>query len=384
MSALSAPTAQNIAVVGGSLAGLFTAVLLHRAGHTVTVFERSTEGLSRRGAGLVAQQELFDVARGVGIHVDGSFGVEAFERITLDRSGRVLSREPTPQTQLSWDLLYEQFRARLPEGAYRLGTTVAAVRSDARPAVVSFEDGSEERFALVVGADGLRSVVRRAVAPEAFENTYVGYVTWRGLVPELSLPAASGQTLLDRFAFFTAPGAHMLGYLVPGPAGETERGSRRYNWVWYRPLPAADLASLMRAVGRGSDSVSTAPGELSPALRDDLVGAAKRELPPQFADAVAAEKAPFLQAIFDYVPPRLSRGRVVLVGDAAAVVRPHTAMGAAKAAGDAMALARLLTDNDAETALAKYEAIRLPIARAIADYGQRLGAGIPLLNARHR
>jgi 2-polyprenyl-6-methoxyphenol hydroxylase-like FAD-dependent oxidoreductase len=376
------PSALNIAVVGGSLGGLFTAVLLHGSGHTVTVFERSTEGLSRRGAGLVAQQELFDVSRAVGIHVDESFGVEAYERITVDRSGRVLSRDPTPQTQLSWDLLYEQFRMLLPRDAYRLGTHVTAVRTERDDAVATFDDGREARFDLVVGADGLRSVVRRAVVPEAFENTYVGYVTWRGLVPERSLPAAAAQTLLQRFAFFTAPGAHMLGYLVPGPAGQTRLGTRRYNWVWYRPLTAADLAALMRAVGRAADSVSTAPGELPPALRDTLVRDAERELPPQFADAVAAETSPFLQAIFDFVPPRMTRGRVVLVGDAAAVVRPHTAMGAAKAAGDAMTLAASLADGDVRSALARYDDVRLPRARAIAEYGQRLGAGIPLLRPR--
>lgn len=379
MSTDSVSPALNIAVIGGSLGGLFSAVLLHQAGHTVTVFERSTEGLSRRGAGLVAQQELFDVARAVGIHVDDGFGVEAYERITLDRSGRVISRDATPQIQLSWDVLYEQFRARLPEHAYRLGAHVTTVRTDSVAAELTFENGDRTRFDVVVGADGLRSVARRAVAPEAHENTYVGYATWRGLVPELSLPSASARTLLERFAFFTAPGAHMLGYLVPGSAGETRPGSRRYNWVWYRPLPATALAALMREVGRSADSVSTAPGELPRALRDDLVRDARHELPEQFAAAVAAESSPFLQAIYDYVPPRMIRGRAVLVGDAAAVVRPHTAMGAAKAAGDAMSLARSLAEDDVPTALARYQATRLPIARAIADYGQRLGAGIPLL-----
>lgn len=369
----------NIAVIGGSLGGLFAAVLLHQAGHTITVFERSTGGLSRRGAGLVAQQELFEVSRAVGIHVDDSFGVEAFERITLDRSGHVLSRDATPQVQLSWDVLYEHFRRRLPQGAYRLGAAVTGVQTDGEKAVVVFADGAEARFDLVVGADGLRSVVRRAVAPEAHANRYVGYVTWRGLVPELSLPPTSARTLLERFAFFTAPGAHMLGYLVPGSAGETGRGDRRYNWVWYRPLAATDLSALTTAAGRSAGSVSTAPRELPGALRDDLVRDAHRELPPQFAEAVEAEASPFLQAIVDYVPPRMTRGRVALVGDAAAVVRPHTAMGAAKAAGDAMTLAALLRDHDVAGALAEYDAARLPVARAIADYGRRLGAGIPLL-----
>jgi 2-polyprenyl-6-methoxyphenol hydroxylase-like FAD-dependent oxidoreductase len=56
--------------------------------------------------------------------------------------------------------------------------------------------------------------------------------------------------------------------------------------------------------------------------------------PPPFAAAVAAEQRPFPQAIFDYEAPRTTNGRLALLGDAAFVVRPHTAMGVAKAAGD--------------------------------------------------
>ncbi|WP_197425774.1 FAD-dependent monooxygenase [Microbacterium hominis] len=70
---------------------------------------------------------------------------------------------------------------------------------------------------------------------------------------------------------------------------------------------------------------------------------------------------------------------VALVGDAAVVVRPHTAMGAAKAAGDAMALVDLLgTELSLADALATYDRDRLPVGRAIARYGQELGDSLPL------
>jgi 2-polyprenyl-6-methoxyphenol hydroxylase-like FAD-dependent oxidoreductase len=58
-------------------------------------------------------------------------------------------------------------------------------------------------------------------------------------------------------------------------------------------------------------------------------------LPPQFADAVAAERSPFIQGIFDYTVPKMAVSGIALLGDVAFVVRPHTAMGVAKAAGDA-------------------------------------------------
>ncbi|WP_258068858.1 FAD-dependent monooxygenase [Rathayibacter sp. AY1D2] len=222
--------------------------------------------------------------------------------------------------------------------------------------------------------------MRAAVAPEAPGNRYVGYSTWRGLIPESALPAQAAATLLGRFAFYTAPGEHMLGYLVPGPAGEVEPGRRRYNWVWYRPLSEDALRGVMTASGRPPESVSLAPGDLAHDLRRRLEEDALDRLPPPLAAAVLAEPQPFLQAIVDYVPPRTVRGRVALLGDAAVTVRPHTAMGAAKAAGDALALAGSLARHPVDEALERYEAERLPVGRAIAEYGRRLGRSIPLLS----
>ncbi|WP_157224458.1 FAD-dependent monooxygenase [Rhizobium mesoamericanum] len=56
----------KIGIVGGSLAGLFSAIILHGDGHDVTVFERSAHGLAGRGAGLVGQSDLFRMLRAIG------------------------------------------------------------------------------------------------------------------------------------------------------------------------------------------------------------------------------------------------------------------------------------------------------------------------------
>ena len=94
--------------------------------------------------------------------------------------------------------------------------------------------------------------------------------------------------------------------------------------------------------------------------------------PPPLAAAVAAEQRPFLQAIFDYEAPRMANGPLALLGDAAFVVRPHTAMGVAKAAGDAMALRSALSKAPLKEALEAYERERLPLGAEIAAYGRRL------------
>lgn len=372
-------TGLRIGVVGGSLGGLFAAALLHRSGHRVTVMERSRVGLARRGAGLVGQQELFEILDRLGLTTVARSGVEARERVTLDRRGDFRHRDPTPQTQFSWDYLYDGLRALIPAADHLLGAAVTEVRSLEGGAVAHLADGRQQEFDLIIGADGLNSVVRRAVVPEQSANQYVGYVTWRGLVPERALPVAAADALLERFAFYTAPHAHMLGYLVPGVSGQTTTGDRRYNWVWYRSMSLPDLQSLMVECGHTANSGSLAPGDLPPELGTSLVAAAAAELPPAFAAAVEAEPRPFLQAIYDFVSPRMYGDSLALLGDAAVVVRPHTAMGAAKAAGDAMALVDLLdSELPLEDALVAYDDDRLPVGRAIARYGRQLGDSLPL------
>jgi 2-polyprenyl-6-methoxyphenol hydroxylase-like FAD-dependent oxidoreductase len=376
-SPFRSPTRRRIAVVGGSLGGLFAATLLKQDGHEVTVFERSPTGLERRGAGLVAQQDLVLALRRLGLDRVADVGVLAHERITLDQSGHVVSRDRSPQTQVSWDHLWVTLRNLLDDDEYLLDHRVEAVRADDAHAEVVGADGRARSFDVVVGADGANSVVRRFVAPDEHTNRYVGYSTWRGLIPERALRADTADVLLERLAFFTGPRSHVLGYLVPGPDGETEPGLRRYNWVWYRPIGPSRLERIMRESGRPPAGTSLAPGDLPDLLRDELHSDAVSELPPQFAAAVLAEPAPFLQAIVDYVAPRLTAGRAVLTGDAAAVVRPHTAMGAAKAAGDALALADALARRPLDAALSAYASDRLDVARAVARYGVRLGHSMP-------
>lgn len=364
----------RVRIVGGSVGGLFAAALLRQEGHDVRVYERSGGGLAGRGAGLVGQRELFALLRAVGCEHVAHVGVVAHERIFLDRAGEIRHRQATPQMQISWDHLYATMRSKVPDESYALGRTVLGVEQDDTSAGLRFDDGSREDADLVIGADGLGSIARCAVAGKQSANTYAGYVAWRGLVPERALPAESA-ILLDRFAFYDMPRSHTLGYLVTGPAAEMEVGARRYNWVWYRRVEAADLpAALTDADGR-HHPFSLAPGQVPQAAADRLRRNAAELLPPPFAAAVAAEPRPFLQAIFDYEAPAMAKGRVALLGDAAFVVRPHTAMGVAKAAGDAMALVRQLSAHgEVEAALQAYHKERHPAGTAIAAYGRRLGA----------
>lgn len=367
----------RLLIVGGSIGGLFAAVLLHRAGFDVTVTERSVHGLEGRGAGLVAQREVFAILREVGVEHLAHIGVTAHERIYLDHAGQVIHRQRTPQTQLSWDVLFRTFRELLPDDRYHTGRQAVAVVQEPDGARVSYDDGGQEKADLVIGADGVGSTMRVAVSGPHSQPDYVGYATWRGLVPEGQVPQMAAAQLFDRFAFYEIPGSQILGYLVPGPDGSTAVDRRRYNWVWYRRYTPDELDGALTDRDGVRRPVSLAPGRVRPETVAAMKADAERLLPPAFAAAVAAEPRPFLHAIFDYAPAHMVSGRVALMGDAAFVARPHTAMGVAKAAGDAFALRDALTRaTDLDAALAAYEAERAPAGAAIVAYGQRLGRSL--------
>ncbi|TSD89313.1 2-polyprenyl-6-methoxyphenol hydroxylase [Mycobacterium sp. KBS0706] len=364
----------RIRIVGGSLAGLFAGVLLQRDGHDVRIYERSTGGLSGRGAGLVAQREVFQILRLIGFERIARIGVVAKERIVLDRAGQVVQTVATPQTQISWDVLYDSVASRFTSDHYLPGRQAVDVVDSDAGAVISFSDGSTDQADLVIGADGIGSVVRRSVNPESPDNHFAGYVAWRGLVPESQLPEAA-SLLLDRFTFYLAPGAQVLGYLVPGPTGEMSKGDRRYNWVWYRRVRPDALAGLFTDRAGRTHAFSLPRGGLSDEGLHDLRRDAFESLPRQLALAVSVEDTPSIQGIFDYQAPQVVGRSVALIGDAAFVVRPHTAMGVSKAAGDVMALQRhLATRADLRSALAGFELERRAVGEQIAAYGRRLGA----------
>jgi 2-polyprenyl-6-methoxyphenol hydroxylase-like FAD-dependent oxidoreductase len=364
----------KVIVVGGSVGGLFAAVLLRRAGWQVTLYERSAAGLAGKGAGLVAQIDVSRILSEIGREDVLNSGVVARERIFLDRQSKIVHTVSTPQSQMSWDLLFEAFRAELPENNYRVGKRVLSARDDGHTATVTMEDGTTETGDLVVGADGIGSSIRNIVAPGSAPH-YAGYVAFRGLAPETLMSPESAEMLLGRFTFYNAHRTQMLGYLVAGSDGSIETGLRRYNWVWYRALTEDELGCALTTNSGEKRQYSVSAGSLSPATRRELQESAASQLPAVCAQLVEREPNPFVQAIFDYEAPSMVKGRIALLGDAAFIVRPHTAMGVSKAAGDAMALRDCLSQaREMPDALRRYDNLRRLVGHEIAAYGRQLGA----------
>jgi 2-polyprenyl-6-methoxyphenol hydroxylase-like FAD-dependent oxidoreductase len=275
----------------------------------------------------------------------------------------------------AWDTLYEALRAPLSDVCVRLNSRLTSLRREADEVTAVFGDGYTTTADLVVGADGIGSATRQIVTGRD-DLSYAGYVAFRGLEAESALPADLHDLLAERFTSYAVPGLQMLCYLVPGADGDCREGARRLNWVWYVNTAETRVAGFLTGrSGRRFDQFLP-PGELSDENQGSLTALAHDALPEPFAELVS-RSAVFMQPVFDLPPARMVADHVVLLGDAAGTVRPHTASGTSKALGDAAGLARALDgwkrpEPMPLQQLQGWEADRLNHLLAVADAGVRL------------
>ena len=372
------PKTVEIAVAGGSVAGLCAGTALLSAGFDVHVFERSPERLSSRGAGIVVQPELLGLLATVDAEPLVTTSCKVRRTVTA-ATGRA-EAVTMPQRFTSWEAIYASLRSAFPDRRYHLGCEVT-LDDRSGGGVRGRVDGVAIDAQLQIAADGIRSRWRERLAPDTITR-YAGYVAWRGVVDEASLDDALVDPFDDAFSFCaTRGGGHALCYVIPGDGLAVERGRRRLNWVWYIVVDEGLTldALLTDRTGRRRDA-AVPQGEISDVARRFLL-ARTDELTAPFAELVRATHDPFIQSIIDVAPSAMVHGRVCLVGDAAFVVRPHTAAAAAKAASDAMTLARALraADGDIDRGLVEWERQQTALGRRLMDYGVRLGE-----RSRHR
>ena len=365
----------QVAVVGGSIGGLTAALALRGLGCAVAVYERSSRALEARGAGI-------------GLHpmTVRYFSEHApldLDRVTLsvpwlrflERDGAVSYEEEMNYRFSSWNTIYRSLREALPEGDYHLGRDVVGFDQDATGVTLRFEDGETARAEMAVFADGIGSLGRKLLQPQA-EARYAGYVAWRGTVPESALDAATFETLHDAIAYCLMPSGHVLVYPIPSLAGDLEPGRRLANYVWYHNYAeGAELDGLMTDRDGVLREVSVPPGALADRHVEWARAFAAEHMAPQIAEVIGRTAEPFVQVIFDIEVERMAFDRVCVMGDGAFAVRPHAAAGTAKACADAWALADALREADGEVAAAlrAWEPGQLALGRQLLERTRDIG-----------
>jgi len=343
----------RIIIIGAGIGGLAAAAALRQRGFEVALHEREA-ALGEVGAGLQLGPNAVKVLRGLGVE-------ETIRRTAC---------QPENWVSLKWDDATLRFRETLlggrdaeygapyltahradlhaallslvPESLVRLGARCIGVANTAAGAVARFADGSEAEGDVVIGADGVRSVVREALfggdAPQ-----FTGQVCWRAMLPIEAVPTdlgPGGSVRVERHEYvgWLGPTGHVICYPI--------RGGRIYNI--FAGLVAQDWAKE----GWSAPSTPEAMLDAYAGWNDALLGMFR----------MASEV--FKWGIHDRDPlPSWIRGRIALLGDAAHPMMPTLAQGAAISLEDGAALARTLAQHtDLDAGLAAYDRERAPRA----------------------
>ena len=345
----------RIAIVGGGLGGLATALFLRQAGLDATVYEQALE-LREVGAGIVVSPNMVRALDRLGLArklPEFAVCLEAAWEFRRWEDGRVLFVQPLGEQceRLYGAHCYVAHRAdlmslllqALPRDLLRLDHRCTALREDGPVVELTFarRDGTQTRIEadVVIGADGIHSTVQSVVAPQV-DARFSGLCAFRCLVPADQAPA---MALRPVQTLWLGPGRHFVHYPISG--------GRLVNVVAIVPAGAWRVESW------------TADGDIA-----DLSAEFDRwdERVQQLIVSASSTKR---WALVDRNPlERWTVGRVTLLGDAAHAMLPFFAQGAAQAIEDACVVAACLRRADRASvpqALQHYEAIRRPRASRV-------------------
>lgn len=345
----------NVLVCGASVAGPALAYWLQRAGHRVTVVERSAEfrrggqNVDVRGAGRVVLREMgmeADVlAAGTG-EVGLRFVDEAGAVLAEFPAGSGDSDGPTAEAEiLRGELSRLLVEAGGPDVEYIVGDYITGLHQEAEHVTVDFANGAVRQFDLVAVAEGTRSRTRDLVFDQV-QFRDLGLYTAYGTIPR-----TAGDD--DWWRWFNAPGGRTI-TLRPDNVGTTRV-----------------TLSFLSPPGGYEDMD---PRDQRAALRRRFAGAGWEAA--RILDALDSDAELYVDHMTQVLASRWSSGRVVLLGDAAWCATPLSGMGTTLAVTGAYVLAgELARHDDHSQAFLSYEnRMRPAVSRA-----QKLPPGTPRL-----
>jgi len=338
----------RVTVIGAGIGGMTAALAFRQRGIDVEIYERSA-ALADVSAGISLWANALKALHQLGLKAAldvRSFHSEEGAVRTVD--GAVLSRTSAREFTTRFGMpvmvfhraeLLELLRDAARDIPIHLDHECRDLSQGDGGVSVSFAGGRRAQADVVVGADGLRSVVRACLAIRG-EIRYAGYTAWRGIAPFRTSGLLAGETLGrgQRFGLVPIAGDRVYWYATDNvPEGESEDPEQAKTRLtdmfanWHAPIPALIAATEAPAI-----------------LRND---------------------------IYDRDPvDRWGEGRVTLLGDAAHPMTPNLGQGGCQAIEDALLLARCLAEGGVvDASLRRYESLRIPRTRFIVNASRRIG-----------
>lgn len=351
--------AEPVAIIGAGLGGLTCALALVRAGIRVRVFEQAPV-LGEVGAGITmspnASRILIHLGLGDGLAREGFVPERQWTQVLTTgavlvdkpRGAEMAERYGAPYVHIHRADLHAMLCAALlaaDPAAIHLDHQLIGI-SQSRGISLRFANGALHRAALVVGADGVKSVVR-----DQMFNTrppqFTGQVAWRGIVPVERLPASvqampPGIHIGDKRLFMRYPVRH--GALLNYAAFVNLEGWSEEGWA----IPS----TIDELLGHYADAEPAVQAIIRATPEDQLYKWALHAREP--LDSWIA-------------------GQVTLLGDAAHAMLPFMGQGAASSIEDGLVLARCLAAFPPAEALTRYEAARKDYTTRIQTQSRLLG-----------
>lgn len=332
---------KSIAIVGGGIGGLTAALCLLKRGFAVTVYEQA-EQLKEIGAGVQISPNAARLLHRLGLQKEldaiavrpASFQMRRWSDdavIFEAQLGAVCEQQfGAPYYTFHRADLHQVLANAVPREVIKLGHRLSEVREEGSRQILCFEGGAQASASIVIGADGLKSVVRQSVTAD--KAVFSQQAVCRGLVPAERVSELVAER---RVIIWVGPGKHMVCYPV--------RSATLLNWGLAMPAGDARLESW------------TGEGTRAEALQS------VQGWNEQVRSIVGATDKTLVLPLYDREPiHNLARGNMTLLGDAAHPMLPFMAQGAGQAIEDGWVLADCLAAQSKSVAeqLHLYETLR--------------------------
>lgn len=322
------PENLNIIIIGGSLAGLFTGVVLRSLPNvsSITVLERyQIELLQDLGAGI----RLGDEACAAILQHTGQPPAKYSALLTsyrfISKDGSVSVEQPTNTWTSTWAQLYRVLRQSFdadPKCCYRHGCTLENLEEGCGSSlIVEYRDehGRTETTVadIVIGADGASSKVQSLMLPET-TRTSVGYVCYRGVVLDSDVSEDAAKLYRNAGTFHWAPASQFVSYSVPSNEGPADESQRLINWVWYQHKTDDAMLDLLTDKQGNRHRFSLPAGGMNAREKAKITEKGRDELPAAHAEIISRTAEPFAQVVTDSLAGSICflGGKLLLVGDA--------------------------------------------------------------------